>query len=78
MYCLTPRQDGSPLLYLTAQPLVEGPGRCEYVTDVNTLNIKVKLTGDGVLDHGEMVHKTRSWYSYSWESLVPTIRVMAC
>ena len=35
------RQDGSPLLYLTAQPQVEGPGRCEYVTDVNALNIKV-------------------------------------
>ncbi len=44
MYILWPsfRQDGDPLLYLTAQPQVEGPGRCEYVTDVNTFNIKVR------------------------------------
>jgi hypothetical protein len=45
VYILWPsfRQDGDPLLYLTAQPQVEGPGRCEYVTDVNTFNIKVRL-----------------------------------
>ena len=30
-----------PLLYLTAQPQIEGPGVCQYVSDVNTHNIKV-------------------------------------
>ena len=51
MYILWPsfRQDGDPLLYLTAQPLVEGPGRCEYVTDVNTFNIKVSTSQTSTL-----------------------------
>ena len=42
VYILWPsfRQTDDPLLYLTAQPQIEGPGRCQYVADVNTHNIK--------------------------------------
>jgi len=43
VYILWPsfRQNDDPLLYLTAQPSIEGAGRCQYVSDVNTFNIKV-------------------------------------
>lgn len=43
VYILWPsfRQLDDPLLYLTAQPQIEGPGRCQYVSDVNTHNIKI-------------------------------------
>ena len=44
VYILWPsmREEGAPLLYLTAQPSVEGAGTCQYVSDVNTYNIKVR------------------------------------
>jgi len=43
VYILWPsfRATDDPLLYLTAQPQIEGPGRCQYVSDVNTHNIKI-------------------------------------
>ena len=43
VYILWPshRQVDDPLLYLTAQPQIEGPGKCQFVVDVNTHNIKV-------------------------------------
>ena len=43
VYILWPslRGQDQPLLYLTGQPIVEGPGSCHYVSDVNTHNIKV-------------------------------------
>ena len=43
LVCIPPNSRGSdsPLLYLTGQPSVEGPGRCRYVSEVNTHNIKV-------------------------------------
>ena len=41
----SPRGQDQPLLYLTGQPIVEGPGSCHYVSEVNTHNIKVS---DGV------------------------------
>ena len=43
VYILWPsfRATDDPLLYLTAQPQIEGPGVCQYVSDVNTHNIKV-------------------------------------
>ena len=43
VYILWPSLRGQeqPLLYLTGQPIVEGPGSCHYVSDVNTHNIKV-------------------------------------
>ena len=44
VYILWPsfRPNGDPLLYLTYQPLVEGKGRCDYVSDVNLYQIKVR------------------------------------
>ena len=44
MYILWPsfRQVDDPLLYLTAQPIIEGAGSCQFVVDVNTHNIKVR------------------------------------
>ena len=44
VYILRPsfRQVDDPLLYLTAQPIIEGPGSCQFVVDVNTHNIKVR------------------------------------
>ena len=46
VYILWPSLRGQeqPLLYLTGQPVVEGPGSCHYVSDVNTQNIKVSGT----------------------------------
>merc|ERR1719350_2787314 len=43
VYILWPalRGQDQPLLYLTGQPTVEGPGSCHYVSEVNTHNIKV-------------------------------------
>merc|ERR1719233_1819512 len=43
VYILWPsfRATDDPLLYLTAQPQIEGPGVCQYVSDVNTHNIKI-------------------------------------
>merc|ERR1719471_190059 len=43
VYILWPsyRQVDDPLLYLTAQPQIEGPGKCQFVVDVNTHNIKI-------------------------------------
>ena len=43
MYILWPsfRQSDDPLLYLTAQPQIEGAGECQYVLDVNSRSIKV-------------------------------------
>ena len=43
VYILWPslRGQDQPLLYLTGQPIVEGPGSCHYVSDVNIHNIKV-------------------------------------
>ena len=43
VYILWPSLRGidQPLLYLTGQPIVEGPGSCHYVSDVNIHNIKV-------------------------------------
>ena len=48
VYILWPslRGEDQPLLYLTGQPIVEGPGSCHYVSDVNTHNIKVKWQSD--------------------------------
>ena len=45
VYILWPsfRPNGDPLLYLMHQPIVEGKGRCDYVSDVNIFQIKVKL-----------------------------------
>ena len=44
VYILWPsfRPNGDPLLYLTHQPLVEGNGRCDFVTDVNPYRLMVK------------------------------------
>ena len=41
VYILWPSLRGidQPLLYLTGQPIVEGPGSCHYVSDVNIHNI---------------------------------------
>merc|ERR1719233_1804169 len=43
VYILWPsfRATDDPLLYMTAQPQIEGPGVCQYVSDVNTHNIKM-------------------------------------
>ena len=44
VYILWPSaRSDSPLLYLTAQPWVEGPGYCQFVNDVNTHNLKVRF-----------------------------------
>ena len=45
VYILWPsfRPNSDPLLYLMHQPTVEGKGRCDYVSDVNIFQIKVKL-----------------------------------
>ena len=45
--CSTPRGQDQPLLYLTGQPTVEGPGSCHYVSEVNTHNIKVSEDEEG-------------------------------
>jgi len=44
VYILWPSSHYSsrPLLYLTEQPVVEGPGHCQYVSDVNTHNVKIQ------------------------------------
>jgi len=49
VYILWPalRGQDQPLLYLTGQPLVEGPGSCHYVSEVNTHNIKVERARGG-------------------------------
>ena len=49
VYILWPsyRQVDDPLLYLTAQPQIEGPGKCQLVVDVNTHNIKVSCPSLG-------------------------------
>lgn len=46
MYILWPsfRPNGDPLLYLTGQPLVEGKGRCAFVSDVNPYGLEVIIT----------------------------------
>ncbi len=46
MYILWPsfRPNGDPLLYLTGQPLVEGKGRCAFVSDVNPYGLEVMTT----------------------------------
>jgi len=43
VYILWPsfRQADDPLLYLTTQPQIEGAGKCQFVVDVNTHNIKI-------------------------------------
>ena len=43
VYILWPsmRETEAPLLYLTAQPQLDGAGRCQYVSDVNVYNLKV-------------------------------------
>ena len=48
VYILWPsfRPNGDPLLYLTRQPIVEGKGRCSYVTDVNPFQVKVRLPSE--------------------------------
>ena len=43
----SPRGQAQPLLYLTGQPIVEGPGSCHYVSEVNTHNIKVSDEKEG-------------------------------
>merc|ERR1719495_3135564 len=49
VYILWPalRGQDQPLLYLTGQPIVEGPGSCHYVSEVNTHNIKVEPARGG-------------------------------
>lgn len=44
VYILWPssRPDGDPLLYLTAQPRVEGKGRCSFVADVNPYQLQLE------------------------------------
>ena len=42
VYILWPSaRSDSPLLYLSSQPWLEGPGYCQFVNDVNTHNLKV-------------------------------------
>jgi hypothetical protein len=45
VYILWPsfRPNGDPLLYLASQPTVEGGhGKCDFVTEVNPFQVKVK------------------------------------
>ena len=45
VYILWPsfRENDDPLLYLTEQPIVEGPGHCQFVETVNHYNVKVRI-----------------------------------
>ena len=45
VYILWPsfRPNGDPLLYLASQPMVEGLGKCDFVTEVNPYQVKVKF-----------------------------------
>ena len=54
VYILWPSLRGldQPLLYLTGQPIVEGPGSCHYVSDVNIHNIKVSDVNALLRDSG--------------------------
>ena len=36
------RPNGDPLLYLASQPIVEGLGKCDFVTEVNPYQVKVR------------------------------------
>jgi len=69
VYILWPsfRPNGDPLLYLTYQPLVEGKGRCDYVSDVNLYQIKMDKGRGGYRRPFHSSERTKRYLTSSQE-----------
>ena len=79
VYILWPsfRPNGDPLLYLTYQPLVEGKGRCDYVSDVNLYQIKVRNVATQSLSKNENRFQSSEGQSKAFDYFFRWIKVEA-